>query len=48
MRPTAAQAIASALDQIAQRIRSGELAAGGATDPATLAATLAAILGKRT
>jgi hypothetical protein len=47
-RPTAAQAIASALDQIAQRIRSGELSAGGATDPATLAATLAAILGNRT
>jgi hypothetical protein len=47
-RPTAAQAIASALNQIAQRIRSGELAAGGATDPATLAATLAAILGNRT
>jgi hypothetical protein len=48
VRPTAAQAIASALDQIAQRIRNGELAAGGATDPATLAATLAAILGNRT
>jgi hypothetical protein len=47
-RPTAAQAIATALDQIAQRIRRGELAAGGATDPATLAATLAAILGNRT
>jgi hypothetical protein len=48
-RPTAAQAIAAALDQIAQRIRSGELAVpAGATDPATLAATLAAILGTRT
>lgn len=47
-RPTAAQAIANALDQIAQKIRSGEIAAGGETDPATLAATLAAILGTRT
>jgi len=47
--PTAAQAIASALDQIAQRIRNGELAAmpGMPTDPATIAATLAAILGIR-
>jgi hypothetical protein len=49
-RPTAAQAIASALDQIAQRIRNGELAPtpGGPTDPATIAATLAALLGIRT
>lgn len=50
-RPTAAQAIASALDQIAQRIRDGELAvpmAGAGTDPATIAATLAALLGIRT
>jgi hypothetical protein len=49
-RPTAAQAIASALDQIAQRIRDGELAPmpGMPTDPATIAATLAAILGIRT
>jgi hypothetical protein len=47
-RPTAAQAIAGALDQIAQRIRSGELVVGkGETDPATLAATLASILGIR-
>jgi hypothetical protein len=47
--PTAAQAIASALDQIAQRIRDGELTAmpGMPTDPATMAATLAAILGIR-
>jgi hypothetical protein len=50
-RPTAAQAIASALDQIAQRIRDGDLAVpmpGGGTDPATIAATLAALLGIRT
>jgi len=49
-RPTAAQAIASALDQIARRIRDGELAPmpGMPTDPATIAATLAAILGIRT
>jgi hypothetical protein len=48
--PTAAQAIASALDQIAQRIRDGDLAPmpGMPTDPATIAATLAAILGIRT
>jgi hypothetical protein len=47
--PTAAQAIASALDQIARRIRDGELAPmpGMPTDPATIAATLAAILGIR-
>jgi hypothetical protein len=47
--PNAAQAIASALDQIAQRIRNGELPAmpGMPTDPATIAATLAAILGIR-
>jgi hypothetical protein len=47
--PTAAQAIASALDQIAKRIRDGELAPmpGMPTDPATIAATLAAILGIR-
>lgn len=47
-RPTAAQAIANALDQIAQRIRDGELAVpapGALTDPATIAASLAAILG---
>jgi hypothetical protein len=50
-RPTAAQAIASALDQIAQRIRDGEMAVplpGSGTDPATIAATLAALLGIRT
>ncbi len=50
-RPTAAQAIASALDQIAQRIRDGDLAVpmpGASTDPATIAATLAALLGIRT
>lgn len=48
--PTAAQAIASALDQIAKRIRDGELTPipGMPTDPATMAATLAAILGIRT
>jgi hypothetical protein len=47
--PTAAQAIANALDLIAQRIRDGELAPmpGMPTDPATIAATLAAILGIR-
>lgn len=47
-RPTAAQAIATALDEIAQRIRDGELAVpgrGAMADPATIAATLAAILG---
>lgn len=50
LHPTAAQAIASALDLIAQRIRDGELAPmpGMPTDPATIAATLAAILGIRT
>lgn len=47
-RPTPAQAIASALDQIAQRIRDGELPApGGTTDPKSIAATLAALLGIR-
>jgi hypothetical protein len=47
--PTAAQAIASALDQIAQRIRAGELGPmpGAAADPATIAATFAALLGIR-
>jgi hypothetical protein len=46
--PTAAQAIATALDAIAQRIREGELAVPGSaatSDPAKLAAQLAAILG---
>jgi len=49
-RPTAAQAIANALDQIAKRIRDGELAIpspGAMTDPATIAATIAALLGVR-
>jgi hypothetical protein len=47
-RPTPAQAIASALDQIAQRIRDGELPApSGTTDPKSIAATLAALLGIR-
>ena len=49
--PTAAQAIATALHQIAKRIRDGELAVPmpgpGTTDPATIAATLAALLGIR-
>ena len=45
-RPTAAQAIASALDQIAQQIREGELAVPGSkSDPAKIAATLTALLG---
>ena len=51
VRPTAADAIASALDQIAQRIRDGDLAVpmpGAETDPGTIAATLAALLGIRT
>ena len=46
----AAQAIATALQQIAKRIRDGELAVpmpGSATDPGTIAATLAALLGIR-
>jgi hypothetical protein len=50
LRRTAAHAIATALDEIAQRIREGELAApgeGGISDPAKLAATLAALLGVR-
>ena len=48
-RPTAAQAIANALDQIAERIRAGEIvpAPGGVSDPAAIAATLASILGIR-
>ena len=47
---TAAHAIAKALDEIAQRIRDGELAVpgpGAMTDPATIAATLATLLGIR-
>lgn len=51
-RPTAAQAIASALDEIARRIREGELvvppsAAGTVPDPTSIAATLASLLGIR-
>ncbi|MEO8909310.1 MAG: hypothetical protein ABI408_03695 [Gemmatimonadaceae bacterium] len=49
-RPSAAQAIATALDHIAQRIRDGELALPSTSDlgdPAALAAKLAALLGAR-
>ena len=49
-KPTAAQALATALDQIAQKIRDGELALPGpgtVTDPRTFATTLAALLGIR-
>ena len=49
-KPTAEQDIASALDQIAQRIRDGELPfplPGAVSDPAAIAATLAALLGIR-
>jgi hypothetical protein len=48
LRPTAGDAIATALDAIAQRIREGELAVPGSavtSDPAKIAAQLAAILG---
>jgi hypothetical protein len=48
--PSAAQAIATALDQIAQRIRDGQLVVpspGAVADPATIAATLASLLGIR-
>ena len=45
-RPTPAQAIASALDQIAQSIREGELPLGGTpSDPGSIAASLAALFG---
>ncbi len=50
LRPTAADAIASALDQIAQRIRDGDVSVpmpGAENDPATIAAQLAALLGIR-
>jgi len=50
VRPTAADAIASALDQIAQRIRDGDVSVpmpGAENDPATIAAQLAALLGIR-
>jgi hypothetical protein len=49
-RQSAAQAIATALDEIARRIREGDLSPSGPgpmTDPATIAATLAALLGVR-
>jgi hypothetical protein len=49
-KPSAAQALANALDQIAQRIREGELSVpppGALTDPGAIAATLAALLGVR-
>lgn len=49
-KPTAAHAIANALDQIAQRIREGELTVpppGALSDPTAIAATLAALLGVR-
>ncbi len=48
--PAAAHAIASALDQIAQRIREGTLSVpppGALTDPTAIAVTLAALLGVR-
>jgi hypothetical protein len=48
VRETAAKAIADALDGIARRIRDGELAIpapGPGVNPATIAATLAALLG---
>jgi hypothetical protein len=47
-RPTPAQAMASALDQIAQQIREGQLAVPGTAatpNPAKIAETLAALLG---
>lgn len=46
-RQTAADAIAAALDEIAKRIREGDLSVpgGSTTDPAAIAATLAALLG---
>jgi hypothetical protein len=49
-KPSAAQALATALDQIARRIREGDLTVpppGALTDPAAIAATLAALLGVR-
>lgn len=49
LRNTAAHAIAKALDEIAQRIRAGEVVApgNGALDPTNIAATLAALLGAK-
>jgi len=45
---TPVDAIATALDKIAERIRNGDLAGtGDVADPATIAATLAALLGVR-
>lgn len=46
---TPSDAIATALDQIAERLRNGDLGLPGAAaaDPATIAATLAALLGVR-
>jgi hypothetical protein len=48
---SAAQAVANALDQIAQQIREGDLtipsAGGSLTDPGAIATTLAALLGVR-
>jgi hypothetical protein len=47
---SAAQSLANALDQIAQRIREGDLSVpppGALTDPGAIAATLAALLGVR-
>jgi hypothetical protein len=47
-KPSAAQSIANALDRIARQIREGGLPVlpqGGVTDPAGIAATLAALLG---
>jgi hypothetical protein len=47
---SAAEAIASALDQIAQRIREGELSLPSPsilTDPSAIAASLAALLGAK-
>jgi hypothetical protein len=47
-RQTAAHAIAAALNEIAERIKAGELAvpgSGATPDPTTIAATLAALLG---
>jgi hypothetical protein len=50
-KPSAAQALANALDQIAQQIREGDLTvpspAGALTDPGAIASTLAALLGVR-